>query len=164
MVGAAFGAGTLDVWDTSSPTGKLVLIKTIVSNDALGPNAQRQEAPHPHQVLVDPTGRFFVANDLGTDTILVIDSLADRFEVTNRVRTDPAGCGPRHGAFFPAGIVNAPATHYILVCELLNLVEVFELTYVADTIQFELVQTLSTFVSVTLPRCVPICMYIYMAR
>ena len=143
LVGAAFGNGTVDIWDVSAPDGTLALIKTIVSDDALGPNENRQDRPHPHQCLLDSSGRFFACNDLGTDTILLIDSQDDAFEITNRVRVDPPGCGPRHGAFFPVGATQA--THYVLVCEILNLVTVFELTYTGDTIQFLQVQTISSF-------------------
>jgi 6-phosphogluconolactonase (cycloisomerase 2 family) len=139
------GEGRVDIWDIAD--GSLSLIKQIVSDDVLGPNAARQEAAHPHQSLLDNSGRFFVVNDLGTDTILVIDSQNDDFEVVNRVRVTPDGCGPRHGAFFPTN--TEFATHYFLLCELLNLVEVFQLTYTGNSIQFFPVQTLSTFVSIS---------------
>ena len=34
-----------------------------------GPNAARQSSPHPHQVILDPTGRFLVSPDLGSDVV-----------------------------------------------------------------------------------------------
>ncbi|KAH8902947.1 putative isomerase YbhE [Coniochaeta sp. PMI_546] len=148
LLGASFGQGTVDVWDLAPDTGLLTLNDQLVSNDALGPNAARQNAPHPHQSLLDTSGRFFVVPDLGTDTLLVIDSAADVFDVTNRVRVQPPGCGPRHGVFWPPvapGAAPAEATHYFLVCEVLSLVVVFELDYAGSTIQFTQVQTLSTF-------------------
>jgi 6-phosphogluconolactonase (cycloisomerase 2 family) len=141
LVGSAFGSAMVDVWDIAD--GNLNLLKQIPSNDPLGPNAARQDAPHPHQALLDNTGRFFVVNDLGTDTLLVIDSENDQFEVVNRVRVTPDGCGPRHGAFFPRGAT--AATHYMVLCELLNLVQVFQLTYADNNLQFFPVQVLSTF-------------------
>ena len=150
IVGAAFGQGRLDIWDTSPDTapegaGRLSLRRQIVSNDALGPNTARQEAPHPHQVVLDPTRRFFVAPDLGTDTLLVIDSADEAFAVTNRVRVQPPGCGPRHGAFYPRNLGGDPATHYIVLCEMLSLVQVFEVAYAPDSLRFTPIQTLSTF-------------------
>lgn len=145
MVGAAFGAGQVDVWDVSAPDGSMTLLKQIVSDDPLGPNTERQDAPHPHQALLETSGRFFVVNDLGTDTLLVIDSLDDAFEVVNRVRVPDAGCGPRHGAFFPATGADFP-TNYLVVCELLSLVEVFSLNFTADgNLTFAPLQSISTF-------------------
>ncbi|CAI4218996.1 unnamed protein product [Parascedosporium putredinis] len=43
MVGSSFGTGVIDIWDITD--GTLRLFKQIVSNDPLGPNANRQEAP-----------------------------------------------------------------------------------------------------------------------
>ena len=143
MASASFGAGALNFWDVGSLDGSMVLLQEIASDDALGPNLVRQDAPHPHQVQIDPSGRFFVANDLGTDTVLVVGADGDNFSITTHFRVDQPGCGPRHGAFFPPGA--SIATHYILLCEMLNLVNVLELSYRDDSIQFTTVQVLSTF-------------------
>lgn len=148
VIGASFGQGTVDVWDLAPDTGLLALKDQLVSNDPLGPNPERQLAPHPHQGLLDTSGRFFVVPDLGTDTLLVIDSAAAAFEITNHVRVDPPGCGPRHGVFFPPvapGAAAQPATHYFLACEVTSQLVVFELSYTGTTIQFTQIQTLSTF-------------------
>ncbi|KAB5518027.1 Lactonase, 7-bladed beta-propeller-domain-containing protein [Coniochaeta sp. 2T2.1] len=149
MLAASFGEGKVDVFDLAPETGLLSLNGQLVSSDTLGPNAVRQEAPHPHQVLLDTSGQFFVVPDLGTDTLLVIDSNSTNFDITNRVRVQPPGCGPRHGVFWPpleAGDGQPfQASHYFLVCELLNLAIVFELDYSGNTIQFSQTQTLSTF-------------------
>lgn len=97
--------------------------------------------PDPHQALLDPSGRFFVVNDLGTDSILVLDSQND-FNISNRVTVD-AGNGPRHGAFIPSSADKA--THYFLACEITSVVKAFELTYTGDNLEFKEVQSLSTF-------------------
>lgn len=141
MVGAAYGNGTVDVWNTET----LELIKTIKSEGNLGPNTERQDAAHPHQANLDPSGRYFAVNDLGTDSVLVIDSKDDAFEVVTRVQLSPGGCGPRHGVFFPRGN-NAKATHYMVACEMTNVVQVFALEYATQGgIKFTLTQTISTF-------------------
>lgn len=101
----------------------------------------------PHQILLDPTGQFFVAPDLGTDSILVIDST--KMELTNRVTVAPSGNGPRHGSFFPRGA--AKATHFFLASEIASLVKVFELTYTNATLEFNEIQSLSTFGPATPP-------------
>lgn len=143
MVGAAFGQGQIDVWDVSAADGQMALLKQIPAGGTLGPDADRQAAPHPHEALLDPTGRFFVVPDLGTDSIIVIDSQDDAFDISNRITVQPAGSGPRHGSFFPLGAEQA--THFFLVCEIQNLVQVFELTYSCDNLDFNQVENLSTF-------------------
>ncbi|MER7078394.1 6-phosphogluconolactonase, cycloisomerase 2 family [Saccharopolyspora kobensis] len=76
----------------------------VVQHSGSGPNPQRQEGPHAHQVLPDPTGRFVLAVDLGTDSVYSYDfdessgHLALRHELSLR-----AGTGPRHLAFHPDG-------------------------------------------------------------
>ncbi|MEU6267328.1 lactonase family protein [Saccharopolyspora shandongensis] len=76
----------------------------VVQHSGSGPNPQRQEGPHAHQVLPDPAGRHVLAVDLGTDSVHVygfdVDSghLSLKHEVPVR-----AGAGPRHLAFHPDG-------------------------------------------------------------
>lgn len=96
--------------------------------------------PDPHQALLDPSGRFFVVNDLGTDSILVLDS-QNVFNISNRVTVE-AGSGPRHGAFISS---DAKATHYFLACEITSVIKAFELTYTGDNLEFKEVQSLSSF-------------------
>jgi 6-phosphogluconolactonase len=72
----------------------------------LGPNKERQEAPHAHWVQISPDNRFVFVSDLGLDAIL-----SYRFDVAKGTLTanDPpaakltAGAGPRHLAFSPNG-------------------------------------------------------------
>ncbi|WP_424215085.1 lactonase family protein [Streptomyces sp. BI20] len=67
-----------------------------------GPDPDRQERPHAHQVVVDPTGRLLLSADLGTDTVRVHD--AEGPDGAPRVRSETrlrAGAGPRHLAFHP---------------------------------------------------------------
>ncbi|CAM1509845.1 Fc.00g001800.m01.CDS01 [Cosmosporella sp. VM-42] len=138
MVGAAYGTGKIDVWNIEN--NGLKLIKTLDSVGKLGPG---QDGRHPHQSLLDPSGRFFAVNDLGSDTIVLIDSKDDAFKISSTARLPTNGCGPRHGAFYPQGA--AQATHYVVVCELANEVHLFSLAYTPDTINFTPVQKLSTF-------------------
>ncbi|KAL1880172.1 hypothetical protein Daus18300_001535 [Diaporthe australafricana] len=141
MVGAAFGQGQVDVWDVSAPDGTMKLLKQIPVGGTPGPVEGRQDSPHPHQALLDPSGRFFVVNDLGTDSVMVFDSQND-FNISNRVMVG-AGNGPRHGAFIPSS--GGKATHYFLACEITSVVKAFELTYTGDNLEFKEIQSLSTF-------------------
>ena len=144
LLSAAFGSSTVDVWDVSEGAKLQRLAeKTLVSDGKTGPVSHIQDAPHPHQVLLDPTGRFYIVPDLGSDELLVIDSRDDAFQLSNRVAVTPPGCGPRHGAFYPVGA--ATATHYILLCELTNTVVVFALSYTDSTLEFTYLSKTSIF-------------------
>jgi 6-phosphogluconolactonase len=87
--------------------GSLGTTPQIISHFGnLGPNAGRQEAPHPHMVLSDSSGKYVLVNDLGLDATIVysFDSTAGRLTEANRVAA-PAGSGPRHLAWHPNGKV-----------------------------------------------------------
>jgi 6-phosphogluconolactonase len=69
-------------------------------------NRERQEGPHAHSIVLDPTNRFVYSCDLGTDEIMIF-----RFDGRNGkllpaqppwVQAKP-GAGPRHLAFHPSG-------------------------------------------------------------
>ncbi|PSR77803.1 Lactonase, 7-bladed beta-propeller-domain-containing protein [Coniella lustricola] len=165
MVGAAFGEGTIDVWDlqeekhdnnnnnnNNSINTILHLRKKIPVGGVPGPVAGRQDSPHPHQALLDPTGAFFVVADLATDSLLVVD--AEEYTIRNRVEVVPSGAGPRHGAFLTLGgktvttttTTTTKATHFAVVCEISNVIKVYKLDYDHDRgIGFDEVQAISTF-------------------
>lgn len=76
----------------------------VVQHSGSGPNPQRQEGPHAHQVLPDPSGRFVLAVDLGTDSVYSYDFEADSGHLALRHELPlRAGSGPRHLAFHPDG-------------------------------------------------------------
>ncbi|OTA95666.1 hypothetical protein M434DRAFT_20085 [Hypoxylon sp. CO27-5] len=137
MVGAAYGSGKVDVWDTSAADGSVKLLKTITIEGEPNP---AQGAHHPHQALLDPTGRFFVIPNLGGDTVLVLDGKDDKYEITGNA-TLPTGTGPRHGGFITSGDTH----YYTLASELSNELFLFELSYPGDTIAFKQVQVQSTY-------------------
>lgn len=65
-----------------------------------GPNPSRQDAPHVHEVVLDPTGKFVLAPDLGADLVRVysIDAVAGTLTECPALVAAP-GSGPRHAAF-----------------------------------------------------------------
>ncbi|MGV9881348.1 lactonase family protein [Streptomyces sp. NPDC003006] len=67
-----------------------------------GPHPQRQQGPHAHQVLADPSGRWAVSVDLGTDSVRVC-ALGDAGLTLHREVALRPGSGPRHLAFHPRG-------------------------------------------------------------
>jgi 6-phosphogluconolactonase len=78
----------------------------VPASGDVGPHRNQSGAgPHPHYVSFDPSGRFLVAPDRGTDRILIYRLDASTGKL---VANDPAfaatrrGAGPRHLAFHPA--------------------------------------------------------------
>ncbi|MFC5266252.1 lactonase family protein [Kribbella qitaiheensis] len=75
----------------------------ILQREGSGPNTERQEGPHAHQVTFDPSGAFAFDVDLGSDSVYVsILSNKGRLEEVDRLTIHP-GAGPRHLVFHPGG-------------------------------------------------------------
>ncbi|GJC81143.1 putative 6-phosphogluconolactonase ARB_02015 [Colletotrichum liriopes] len=142
LVGASYGQGTVDVWDISDASS-LKLLKQITLGGTLGPNKARQDQSRAHQAVLDPSGRFFAINDLGTDSVVIIDSKDDAYEITSRNSVGTAGCGPRHGAWYPPKGDKPLA--YIVACELTNTLEVFSVSNNGSSISLTRTQELSTY-------------------
>ena len=74
----------------------------VVQHTGKGPNAERQEAPHAHCIIPDPSNRFALAADLGADRVfayrLDLDGKSLRYVGEAVMRP---GAGPRHIAFHP---------------------------------------------------------------
>jgi 6-phosphogluconolactonase len=89
------------------PDGRLGEHTALVKNSGtLGPNKERQEAPHAHWIETSKDNRFALAADLGLDEVLVYKFNAAKGTLSPN---DPAftklraGSGPRHIAFRPDG-------------------------------------------------------------
>ncbi|GGZ44318.1 lactonase family protein [Streptomyces bluensis] len=74
----------------------------VLRHTGSGPDEQRQEGPHAHQVQPDPSGRWVVDVDLGTDQVRVCE-LDAGVPVLHRALALRPGSGPRHLAFHPNG-------------------------------------------------------------
>ncbi|KAJ5088352.1 hypothetical protein N7456_011968 [Penicillium angulare] len=64
----------------------------------------QQDAPHPHEVFLDPTGSFLISPDLGADLLRIYNINPH----TGHLKTCPPlnvtfGSGPRHGLFWTDG-------------------------------------------------------------
>jgi 6-phosphogluconolactonase len=75
----------------------------LVRHSGSGPDPERQEGPHAHQVLPDVAGRHVLAVDLGTDEVITYTVGDDGTLTTTSTAAFPAGMGPRHLAFHPGG-------------------------------------------------------------
>jgi len=86
--------------------GHLKPASAKIEQTGSGPNAERQEVPHPHGVAFDPGGHHLATADLGIDKVQVyhLDPTTGQVTPTSEVST-AAGAGPRHLAFHPDGRV-----------------------------------------------------------
>lgn len=104
LLTANYTGGTVAVFPIQADGSLGVASQVIAHFGDLGTNAGRQEAPHPHMVLPDSTGKYVLVNDLGIDCTIVysFDTGAGRMTEVNRVAATP-GSGPRHLAWHPNG-------------------------------------------------------------
>ncbi|MFC0435011.1 lactonase family protein [Kutzneria buriramensis] len=83
--------------------GGLGAATDLAQHTGSGPDPDRQEGPHAHQVLPDRTGAYVHSVDLGTDTVYAYTvSSAGKLRLVHQAKV-PAGQGPRHLAFHPNG-------------------------------------------------------------
>jgi 6-phosphogluconolactonase len=70
----------------------------------LGPNAKRQEKPHPHSATFSPNNRFVYVCDLGLDRVFryTINPATAVLTLAGETATAP-GAGPRHSKFSADG-------------------------------------------------------------
>lgn len=94
-VGAAYDVLALNA------DGSIGAVVQTIPQTGSGPH-ERQKAPHPHAVQLDPAGRFLATADLGTDTLQTYSVGSDGLHKVSEVKLTP-GSGPRHVAFHPDG-------------------------------------------------------------
>lgn len=88
------------------PDGSLGAATDVVQHSGSSVNAERQQGPHAHCVLLDRANRYAFALDLGLDRIMIYRFDAARGKLTpNEVPWAGVkpGAGPRHLAFHPSG-------------------------------------------------------------
>jgi 6-phosphogluconolactonase len=86
--------------------GSLAPASPVIQHTGAGPVADRQEGPHAHCIVPDPSGRYALAADLGIDKVMVyrLDVPGGRLVPAEPPSADvAAGAGPRHIAFHPNG-------------------------------------------------------------
>jgi 6-phosphogluconolactonase len=100
---ANYAGGSIAVLPIQA-NGALASAAHVVQHKGKGPNAERQEAPHAHCILADPSNRFALAADLGVDRVFVYRLDLDGKSLRHVEGGDAVmrpGAGPRHIAFHP---------------------------------------------------------------
>jgi 6-phosphogluconolactonase (cycloisomerase 2 family) len=127
------GGSAVTTWNIL-PSGGLEAMQTFpFALSAPGPNPSRQDAPHPHAALIDPTDSYVVVPDLGADLVRVfsIDPKTSLLTAITPLEAPP-GSGPRHGAFLESD----SDTYFFLVSELSNTVVSYKVTYGEKRLSF----------------------------
>ncbi|OOQ90582.1 hypothetical protein PEBR_03739 [Penicillium brasilianum] len=120
-----------------------------------GPKPQ-QDAPHPHQVILDPTGGFILVPDLGADKVRVyaIDQHSGRLNACPDLNYT-AGSGPRHGLFWrskPSHLAEASMTMLYTVSELDGHFNAFSVSYLSSgCLAFQQIQSFVPYPGRQLP-------------
>ncbi|MGW2962630.1 lactonase family protein [Streptomyces sp. NPDC001220] len=99
---ANYGSGSVSAVPVR-PDGTLAgAASGVLRHTGSGPHERRQRGPHAHQVQPDPSGRWAVSVDLGTDSVRVCTLNEGTLAVHREFALRP-GSGPRHLAFHPGG-------------------------------------------------------------
>ncbi|MGH8775226.1 MAG: lactonase family protein [Jiangellaceae bacterium] len=119
LLTANYGSGSVSVHpiDVDGSVGERT---DLVRHSGSGPDPERQQGPHAHMVVAEPSGAYVLVVDLGTDSLhrYLFDS--GRLTPAMTAVTNP-GAGPRHVAFDPGG------TSAYVVAELDSTVRVLDL-------------------------------------
>ena len=100
---------------------------------APGPNPDRQEAPHLHDAILDPTNKFLLSPDLGADLVRVFKLGSSLTWTAATPAKAVAGSGPRHGAFAVVG----KNTFFYTLNELDNSITGYSVTYKPNDLAFD---------------------------
>ncbi len=107
----------------------------------------RQDVPHPHETLLDPTGKFILVPDLGADLIRIfsINATTGLLTACPAAQTG-AGDGPRHGKWWTPKAGSLDGLRLYTLNELGNSVSAWTAAYPASgCLTLNRTQTLSTY-------------------
>jgi 6-phosphogluconolactonase (cycloisomerase 2 family) len=97
---ATYIGGTYELFPIGED-GSLGEAASVAQQEGSGPH-DRQEAPHCHAVVFDPSGGYVIGVDLGTDMVKSFEYAGGELVEVSAATVAP-GSGPRHAAFHPNG-------------------------------------------------------------
>ncbi|MFG1815804.1 lactonase family protein [Kribbella sp. NPDC049174] len=101
LLSANYTSGSVAIHPIAAD-GSLGEATQVLQREGTGPNKERQEGPHAHQIAFDPSGTYTFDVDLGSDSVYVSTLTEDgRLEEVDRLHIHP-GAGPRHLVFHPS--------------------------------------------------------------
>jgi 6-phosphogluconolactonase len=102
VLSANYSSGSIAIHPIAAD-GSLGQATQYLQREGSGPNRERQEGPHAHQVTFDRAGEFVLDIDLGSDTVYTSRlSEKGQLEAVSLLEIH-AGAGPRHVVFHPGG-------------------------------------------------------------
>ncbi len=144
---ATYVGGTYEIFPIGED-GSLGEASSVLQQEGSGPDLSRQEAPHCHAVVFDPSGNYIAGADLGTDWVKVF-TYADGELVEVSAAMVAEGSGPRHLAFHPDGEI------LYVICELTATITSFAFDPATGALGEEL-QTISTMPQGSVAHCAEI--------
>ena len=101
ILGANYGGGNVVIYPVKKD-GSLGEMSDVAQHTGKGVDPRRQEGPHAHCVMLDATGQFAFAPDLGIDKVMIykVDAAKAKLKPNGFAALKP-GAGPRHFAFHP---------------------------------------------------------------
>ncbi len=135
------GAG-FQTFNIANASNIVEVQQQVFKLDKPGPVADRQATPHLHEAILDPTGNYLLAPDLGSDLVRVFHADNQTLKwTTSTPLVAPAGSGPRHAAF----LATKSKTFLFLVTELSNSILSYQVTYNSNnTLSFQQVYVSGT--------------------
>ena len=109
---ANYGDGTVALVRLDPASGALLEIADTRRQAGRGPDSERQDGPHAHCALFDPTEEWLYHVDLGLDRVFRYALGEDGLGAAEVAFEARPGSGPRHLAWHPDG------RHALLICEL----------------------------------------------
>jgi 6-phosphogluconolactonase len=101
---ANYGSGSVSAF-TLDESGRLIRRSANVQHSGKSIHPSRQEGPHAHFIMTDPSDQFACAIDLGMDQVIIyrLDKTTGTLADTGVPFNAHPGFGPRHLAFHPNG-------------------------------------------------------------
>lgn len=113
-----------------SPEGAYTPLQNFTFNSPPGPKPE-QDAAHIHQAVSDPSGKYMIFPDLGSDLVRVygIDPQTALLTEHESLKSK-SGYGPRHAVFWSPGNTNTNTTTFLFVIhELANRIISYQVGY-----------------------------------
>lgn len=94
---ANYGSGSVTALPVRDDGTLVGAASSVLQHKGRGPHTRRQQSPHAHQVQPDPSGRWAVSVDLGTDSVRVCALDGGRLHAAPRDRAAPRLRAPSPG-------------------------------------------------------------------